>query len=229
MKAQPASSRLRLLAVAASPRTCPATSIPSSRAWSASSETSSPVPALTSPRRPDPAASSKLSRSSWPAILPSSRARNPIAQAGIRLFHGLNSTASIPSWHQPARPVHPFAAACRSHLSGAPHFTATSTRGHATCALAAEDHLGSFSTTHNTTNTFEMGDRDLLPDSFKAGHYDLKLTNLDFKDWSYNGSVTYAILPLMACPPRAVADPLPTASLGISPNQPRRSSSMPSS
>lgn len=41
-----------------------------------------------------------------------------------------------------------------------------------------------------------MGDRDLLPDSFKAGHYDLKLTNLDFKDWSYNGSVTYAILPL---------------------------------
>jgi hypothetical protein len=41
-----------------------------------------------------------------------------------------------------------------------------------------------------------MGDRDLLPDNFKAGHYDLKLTNLDFKDWSYNGSVTYAILPL---------------------------------
>lgn len=50
-----------------------------------------------------------------------------------------------------------------------------------------------------------MGDRDLLPDSFKAGHYDLKLTNLDFKDWSYNGSVTYAILPLTA--------PLPTHEL----------------
>lgn len=48
-----------------------------------------------------------------------------------------------------------------------------------------------------------MGDRDLLPDSFKAGHYDLKLTNLDFKDWSYNGSVTYDILPLVAPPPAA--------------------------
>ncbi|KUI62782.1 Alanine/arginine aminopeptidase [Cytospora mali] len=35
-----------------------------------------------------------------------------------------------------------------------------------------------------------MADRDLLPDTFKADHYDLKLTNLDFKDWSYNGSVT---------------------------------------
>lgn len=89
-----------------------------------------------------------------------------------------------------------------------------------------------------------MGDRDLLPDSFKAGHYDLKLTNIDFKDWSYNGSVTYAILPLTAslplCPPMscelwvvscacAAANALPTASLEISPSPPMRSSSMPSS
>lgn len=221
MKAQRSvSSGLRLLAVATSSRTYssagtvfPATSIRSFRACSASSETSSPPLALTSRRCADTSGSlqarSRISirnkSSSRPAILPSSLVKIRTAQGGIRLFHDLNCTASTPSWHHPARSSltrqlpgtgHPFA------LS-APHFTATSTRGHATCALAAEEHLGSISTTHNTTNTFDMGDRDLLPDNFKAGHYDLKLTNLDFKDWSYNGSVTYAILPLVAGPPAA--------------------------
>lgn len=82
-----------------------------------------------------------------------------------------------------------------------------------------------------------MGDRDLLPDTFKASHYDLKLTNLDFKDWSFNGSVTYAVLPLITCPPGSprpsknyeVANLLPTASLETSPSPPTGSSSMLSS
>lgn len=85
-----------------------------------------------------------------------------------------------------------------------PHSTSTPTRGHATCALAADGLLGTLPTTTNTPNTpstsnaANMADKDLLPDTFKADHYDLKLTNLDFKDWSYNGSVTYEICPSLA-------------------------------
>lgn len=251
MKAQSVSSGLRLLAVATSPSTCasagtvlPATSIRSFRASSASSETWSPASALTSHRYSYPSSNPKVGSkiiarnksSNASAFLPPC----PGAQAGIRLFHNLSSTASTLSWRHPGRsgltkqlpgPTHSLAPASWSRPPRAPHFTATSTRGHATCALAAEDHLGSISTTHNTTNTFDMGDRDLLPDSFKAAHYDLKLTNLDFKDWSYNGSVTYAILPLVAPPPAhelcacAAANLLPTASLETSPNPPMRSSS----
>lgn len=218
MKAQSVSSGLRLLAVATSQRSCsssstvfPATSVKSFRASSASSETSSPASALTSRCCPHPAGNPKVrggftfrnKSSNAPAFLPYC----PSAQAGNRLFHNLSSTASTLPWHRSGLtkqlpvPAHSLAPASWSCPLRAPHFTATSTRGHATCALAAEDHLGSISTTHNTTNTFDMGDRDLLPDSFKAAHYDLKLTNLDFKDWSYNGSVTYAILPLIALLP----------------------------
>lgn len=219
MKAQYVSSGRRLLAVATSPRICssagtvfPATSIRSFRASPASSETLSPASALTS-HKVKSSSISRNNRSIWPATLPFSPVDILLscpgvhAQAGIRLFHNLNSPASTLSWRHPGRSgllltkQLPLAPASWSRPRRAPHFTATSTRGHATCALAAEDHLGSISITHNTTNTFEMGDRDLLPDSFKAGHYDLKLTNLDFKDWSYNGSVTYAILPLVAPPP----------------------------
>lgn len=218
MKAQAVSSGRRLLAVASSPRTCSssgtvslATSITSFRAAApASSETSS----LASHRHSSPAGISETTSnvvfrnksSSRPDTLPFSPVKTPSscpgahAQAGVRHFHNLNRAASTLSWRHPGRPglTKQLAPASWSRPHRAPHFTATSTRGHATCALAADDHLGSISTTHNTTNTFEMGDRDLLPDSFKAGHYDLKLTNLDFKDWSYNGSVTYAILP--SCP-----------------------------
>lgn len=214
MKAQSVSSGRRLLAVATSPRICssagtvfPATSIRSFRTSTTSSETLSPASALTS-HKVKSSLISRRNRSIWPAILPFSPVGILLsrpgahAQAGIRLFHNLNSPASTLSWRHPGRSgltkQLPLAPASWSRPRRAPHFTATSTRGHATCALAAEDHLGSISTTHNTTNTFEMGDRDLLPDSFKAAHYDLKLTNLDFKDWSYNGSVTYAILPLVA-------------------------------
>jgi len=34
-----------------------------------------------------------------------------------------------------------------------------------------------------------MADRDILPDSFKPVHYDLVIKNLDFKNWSYTGTV----------------------------------------
>lgn len=35
-----------------------------------------------------------------------------------------------------------------------------------------------------------MEDRNILPVSFGARHYDLVLTELDFTNWTYNGSVT---------------------------------------
>lgn len=133
----------------------------------------------------------------------SSLISRPNQQLGIRLFHD----KTLSSYHGSALTL---TLACSSprlaqpyRCSGLPpHSTSIPTRTHATCALAAEGHLGSFPTTHNidntanTANTANMGDRDLLPDTFKAGHYDLKITNLDFKDWSYNGSVTYGTLPL---------------------------------
>lgn len=35
-----------------------------------------------------------------------------------------------------------------------------------------------------------MADRDILPDTFKPVHYDLAIKDLDFANWTYNGSVT---------------------------------------
>ncbi|KAJ9138656.1 Aminopeptidase [Pleurostoma richardsiae] len=34
-----------------------------------------------------------------------------------------------------------------------------------------------------------MADREILPDNFKPSHYDLVITNLNFDDWTYNGTV----------------------------------------
>lgn len=88
----------------------------------------------------------------------------------------------------------------------APHQLATSfrtgARGHATCALATDGgHSGGNISTHDiftcnnsATTSANMADRNVLPDYFKPAHYDLVLTDLDFKNWAYNGSVTYEIL-----------------------------------
>lgn len=47
-------------------------------------------------------------------------------------------------------------------------------------------------TTATMTSTSTMADdRNILPDHFKAAHYDLSLTDLDFTSWTFNGSVTY--------------------------------------
>lgn len=34
-----------------------------------------------------------------------------------------------------------------------------------------------------------MADRDILPSDFKPIHYDLAIKDLNFKDWSYKGTV----------------------------------------
>lgn len=36
-----------------------------------------------------------------------------------------------------------------------------------------------------------MTDRDVLPDSVKPSHYLVSLRELDFKNWTYQGTVTY--------------------------------------
>lgn len=66
-------------------------------------------------------------------------------------------------------------------------------RGHSTCALATGDErVGSSPLLSTTPSTdAKMGDRNILPDHFKASHYDLVLTDLDLKNWAYNGVVTY--------------------------------------
>lgn len=47
----------------------------------------------------------------------------------------------------------------------------------------------------SSISDFTMADdRNILPDSFKAVHYDLSLTDLDFSSWTYNGSVTYEMI-----------------------------------
>lgn len=35
-----------------------------------------------------------------------------------------------------------------------------------------------------------MSDREILPDNVKPVHYSLSLKDLDFKNWSYHGTVT---------------------------------------
>lgn len=68
--------------------------------------------------------------------------------------------------------------------------------------LNLDTTTSSFHSSHlvnHTDNTCEPSisnftmadDRNILPDSFKAVHYDLSLTDLDFSSWTYNGSVTY--------------------------------------
>lgn len=70
-------------------------------------------------------------------------------------------------------------------------------RGHATCALATGDErVGSSPLLSTKPSTdAKMGDRNILPDHFKASHYDLVLTDLDLKNWTYNGVVTYEDYP----------------------------------
>jgi hypothetical protein len=43
--------------------------------------------------------------------------------------------------------------------------------------------------------TGNMADRDILPDSFKPVHYDLIIKDLDFKTWTYNGTVRLYLSP----------------------------------
>lgn len=39
-----------------------------------------------------------------------------------------------------------------------------------------------------------MADREILPDSVKPTHYKVSLRDLDFKNWTYQGTVTYVVL-----------------------------------
>lgn len=55
----------------------------------------------------------------------------------------------------------------------------------------------------STSDSIMADDRNILPDYFKAVHYDLSLTDLDFTSWTFNGSVTYEMnQPLLPRPAR---------------------------
>lgn len=96
-----------------------------------------------------------------------------------------------------------------------------------TASSSRAAHLDHTTTTCKTpTSHLAMADdRNILPDSFKAVHYDLSLTDLDFSSWTYNGVVTYGLVPLLITSLQK-ADTGPTASLATSPSLPRRSHSM---
>lgn len=40
-----------------------------------------------------------------------------------------------------------------------------------------------------------MADRDTLPDHVKPYHYALSIRDMNFKDWSYQGTVRYVSYP----------------------------------
>lgn len=76
--------------------------------------------------------------------------------------------------------------------------SAAGTRGHSTSsyAQAAEAIHNTTNTTNTNTTTSaitansNMADRNILPDHIKVEHYDVVLTNLNFDEWTYSGSVT---------------------------------------
>ena len=46
-----------------------------------------------------------------------------------------------------------------------------------------------------STSKTAMADRDILPDDFKPSHYDLVIRDLDFKTWTYKGTVRLVVPP----------------------------------
>jgi hypothetical protein len=46
-----------------------------------------------------------------------------------------------------------------------------------------------------------MTDREILPDNVKPIHYNVSLRDLEFKDWTYQGTVTYVSTSRMANAP----------------------------
>lgn len=65
---------------------------------------------------------------------------------------------------------------------------------------AAQLHHTNTPCNPSTSHLTMADDRNILPDYFKAAHYDLSLTDLDFTSWTFNGLVTYAVVPLLNTP-----------------------------
>lgn len=101
-----------------------------------------------------------------------------------------------------------------------------------TSSFHSSSHLANHTDTicEPSTSDFTMADdRNILPDYFKAVHYDLSLTDLDFTSWTFNGSVTYEMNPSLLEPASGVyqANTRSTASLATSQSPPKRLPLMP--
>lgn len=136
---------------------------------------------------------SHLQPLSRPEILSSSPTRFSF-HLGIRLFHNERFAGPwlahrAPRENNSAALLVNLITAHRATRTPPSRFTALSslTRGHATASNRSR--AGSLST-HTTANAI-MADRNILPDHFKVIHYDIVLTDLDFKNWTYDGTVTY--------------------------------------
>lgn len=68
------------------------------------------------------------------------------------------------------------------------------------CSPAFPNALHSSASPSSTTAT--MADRDILPGTVKPVHYDLLLTDLEFKDWTYKGTVKYVVSRSPRPPPK---------------------------
>lgn len=151
----------------------------------------------------------------------------------IRLYHSRPRVVS--------HSIPPVAAKTAAAATKTPPFLQRGQRqGQGSQYLNLDTTTSSFHSSHivNHTNTtcehsisdFTMADdRNILPDSFKAVHYDLSLIDLDFSSWTYNGSVTYEMDLSLLTPVFDVhqANARSIASLAISQSPPRRSSLMP--
>ncbi|KAI8231737.1 Aminopeptidase 2 [Colletotrichum sp. SAR 10_96] len=89
-----------------------------------------------------------------------------------------NSLWSIPNVWKAARngPVY-------SRNSSRPLFPASSARSYCSTITTSDKAL-------YASRVGNMADREVLPDSIKPSHYVLSLRDLNFKDWTYKGTVT---------------------------------------
>ena len=60
-----------------------------------------------------------------------------------------------------------------------------------------------------------MADREILPDNFRPQHYDLVLTDLNFAEWTYKGTVMYVVLPFQLVAAAPPPPPIPPLSISV--------------
>ncbi len=110
-----------------------------------------------------------------PALTRVLRTVRPLCPAGVAFqVSSARHLASLPSKPAPTR-LRPR----RPPVRSAP----------ASAFLGFPRHCSHASFRHRRAN---MTDRDILPDNFKPVHYDLVIKDLDFKNWSYKGTVRCA-------------------------------------
>lgn len=131
--------------------------------------------------------------------LSSSLRHPPLSHSASPLFSPLPSLH--PSIYRQA--VHPPTSSCCPALVGASKKRPSATSSLVLTLLCFLSSLSSLlphspfrscSAHARASRPEKMTDRDVLPDNVKPSHYVLSLRDLDFKAWTYKGTVTYVLL-----------------------------------